>query len=91
AHALQSFLKANPDSDQEEEVERLGFELKRAGQIKDVIDNIAKSPNKSAMTMPAEQAQTIRRALISTHIAGGDEGLKAFVNDVNQRLDKQQL
>lgn len=89
--ALQTFLKTHGERDQQEEVERLGFEARRAYLISNVIDNIEGARATSVEDMPQWRSNSVRSSLISMHIASGDNGLKTFVSDVNKRLQEQEL
>lgn len=91
AEALEGLLKASHDKDHDEEIERLGFEARRAGLMKGVIDTIEKAPEADSQSLDLEKAQSLRMSLISIHIAGGDPALKSFVDDINQRLRQRAL
>ena len=91
ALALQDHLKNTADGDNEEEISRLGFEARRGGLLKDLVDNVNKSPYASAETLPQSQAIAVRKSLITMHILSGDEGLKSFVSDLNKRLKYEDL
>jgi hypothetical protein len=91
ALALQNHLKMENDPDNDEEISRLAFEARRGGLVKDVADNVNKSPYASVETLPQSQAITVRKSLITMHILSGDDGLKSFVSDVNKRLRYEDL
>ena len=91
AQALEGLLKATHDKEHDEEIERLGFEARRAGLMKSVIESIEKFPDADSQSMPVDRAQALRMSLISIHIAGGDPALKSFVEDINHRLKEREL
>lgn len=91
ALALQNHLKNEHDADNDEEISRLAFEARRGGLLKDIVDNVNKSPDATSQTLPQEQAIPVRKSLITMHILTGDDGLKSFVDDVNKRLRYEDL
>jgi len=97
AEALSDLLKRQGNGDQQQEIDRLSFEAKRGRLMGNVVDNIENSPNEAYPPTPGveimaqDRAIAVRKSLISVHISGGDNALKSFVNDVNQRLDSSVL
>lgn len=67
------------------------LEQRRSGLIKEVVDNIEKSPDATVQSLPKDQATAIRKDLVTVQILGGDKGLKEFVDDVNKQLHSQIL
>lgn len=91
AEALLKLLASKDNSNQQDEVERLNFEIKRSNLLEKVIDYIKESPGETYQTMDRDRSQKIRASLISIHIAGGDNALKDFVADVNRRIESARL
>ncbi|MBX9722313.1 MAG: hypothetical protein K2X81_13010 [Candidatus Obscuribacterales bacterium] len=90
AQALKVRLSGNQDKEQEEEIDRLAFEIRRAGLMETVIASIEKGLNGSG-TLAADETQAVRQALICMHILSGDEGLASFVKDTNLRTSNYDL
>lgn len=92
ANALGFYLKEHGDFDHQEEIDRLVFEHRRGGLMKDVLETIDKSgPHVTSQSMEPERAVGLRKSLITMHALSGDDGLKGFVDDVNRRLSYRDL
>ena len=88
-NALNRHLVSIDSAELKDEIERLNFESRRAAlmskSIKNVEAVVARASDKD------NSAQELRASLISIHIAGGDAGLKSFVEDLNRRLSGKTL
>lgn len=89
--ALKDLLVQNQDPEQEEEIQRLEFESRRAKHMERVMDNLSHSPASDIAHMAPGAVDAIRKSLISIHIAVGDPGLKTFVKELNERLSGKEL
>ncbi len=90
AQTLKDRLDDNKDKEQEEEIDRLAFEIRRAGLMESVIASLEKGTNSSG-TLAPDGIQTVRQALICMHILGGEDGLASFVKDTNLRTSNYDL
>lgn len=86
--ALNRHLNSYHSDEMKGEMERLSFESRRASLMTKSIANIDLI---NSADLNGRAAQELRAGLISMHIAGGDNGLSSFVEDVNKRLANKSL
>jgi hypothetical protein len=91
AQALLDLLNEKDNAGQQEERDRLTFEAKRGRLMKSVVEDIEDAFGESHETVSRERATDIKNSLISIYIAGGDSGLKSFVDEINGRLESSVL
>ncbi len=89
ANALNRHLASIDSVEMKDEIERLSFESRRAALMSKSIKNV--EAVLAGASDKDNSAQQLRASLISIHIAGGDSGLKSFVEDLNKRLSGKTL